>query len=615
MSRVWCWSATNAALGLLALALGAPAGAATVLEKTIAVDVEPGGRVRERVDLRLRLETPGDLEAWSHYPIYLDENRRLESVQAWIVGPGGEREKVGRKRQDRVEYSGETYVESSHYFHVVELPGLRPGTTLELAHAVEIEPYYASDQLELLETDPIERLEVTVRGVKRWRLDGPAAGLEVEALADGVAVRGRGLAALEPPELAAGGAARGPVLRYAWGATGSWREVGLWYQGLLAALPRRSPAVRGLAAELVAGAETPRRRLEAILAFLRRKVRYVAVEVGIGGYRPSAPEEVLTRKWGDCKDKSLLLVDLLGEAGIEALPALVLLGEDRRIDPEFPSPAQFNHLIVAVPEDAVETADGDPVAGGYLFLDPTQTRGGARWLHPGVQDQDALVITAEGGVLVRTPMLPQHERGVLAVDVAVSEAGAASGRAGLQLTGSAATGFLDQMANAPPERTREDVLTLFKALLPGARLAGAGWEEVAGDVPAVRMSLAVEIEGLIAGAERPAFLLPGLRATPEPRLLDELGVAAYPAQEAETHWRLDLPAGWCRPRPGTRKIENAAGTFSQLVGLTPGGRLAVERRTRLERRWFEAAELKDLKELALAEHRAQRRRIRLHCED
>jgi Transglutaminase-like superfamily len=601
--------------GLLALAAG-PAGAATVLEKTIAVDVRPGGSVRVSTGLKLRLETAGDLEDWASYPILLDENRRLASFEAWVVQDDGRREKVGRKRQDRVEYSGDGIADSSHYFHVVEFPGLRAGATLEIAHVVDVEPYFASAQIELLEGDPIDRLEVTVRGVSRWRLDGPAEGLEVTAIDRGVAVRGRDLAAVEPPDLAAGGAASEPVLRYAWGDEVSWQDVGRWYRDLIASLPRRAEPVRRLAAELTAADQTPRQRLEAILAFLRRKVRYVAVEVGIGGYRPSPPAEVLGRKWGDCKDKSLLLVDLLGAAGIEARPALILLAADRRIDPEFPSPSQFNHLIVAVPRGEVEVSEDDPVAGGYLFVDPTQEHGGARWLHPGVQDQDALVITPEGGVLVRTPTLPGHERRILGVDVEVSDTGDARGRAGLRLEGSAAIGFIEQMVNAPPERTTEDALRIFNALLPGARISGASWQEVAGEIPAVRMSVAVEIEGLAAGVERPALFLTGLSAAPEPRMLDDLdSAAAYPAGEARTQWRLDLPAGWCPPRAEESHFENALGSFQQTVGLTPGGRVAVERRTLLAQRWIEPEQLADLKQLALAEYRASRRRIRLRCDE
>ena len=130
------------------------------------------------------------------------------------------------------------------------------------------------------------------------------------------------------------------------------------------------------------------------------------------------------------------------------------------------------------------------------------------------------------------------------------------------------------------------------------------------------MSLAVEIDGLVAGAERPAFRVSSLRSTPEPRLLEELDTAAaYPARTSETVWRLALPEGWCPPKASEKEVANAAGRFVQTVALDADGRVVVERRSELRRRWFEPAELAELEELALAEHRAARRRIRLACEE
>ncbi len=338
-------------LGLILVAvLGTTldAGAALVLSKEVAIEVTDSGLLHERTKIRVRLESPTDLEAWSHYSVWLDSNRRLGSFEAATIAADGRRRRVGRKSQDRVEHSGDATA-SSQYFHVVEFPGLGLDTVLEVAHEVEIEPYFPSSQMVLLGDDPISDLLVTITGGVRWRLDGPGKGLQVEDLPDGVRIRGRDLEAVDPPELAAGGAASEPVLRWSWDPNGSWRAVSDWYDRLLESLPTGTPEVRRLAASLTSDAQTPRQRLEALVEHLRRKVRYVAVEVGIGGYRPSAPGEVLARKWGDCKDKGLLLVALLKEAGIEAYPALVLLDRSRRIEPAFPSPIQFNHLIVAVP--------------------------------------------------------------------------------------------------------------------------------------------------------------------------------------------------------------------------------------------------------------------------
>jgi hypothetical protein len=610
MSRTWYWCAISL------LAAGA-ADAATVLSKQVSVEVLASGRVRERTELKVRLDNADDLARWSRYLIYLDDHRSLEDLEARAVSSSGERTKAGRKRQDRMEYSGQGIVDSSQYYQVVELPGLEVGSTLDLSHTVAVEPYYPAGAESLLGLDPIAELEVVVRGPGvRWRLDGPSDGLTVEKLADGVRISGRYLDRPDPPMLAAAGAARWPVLRYAWGADG-WQAVSAWYSGLLAEVPRDAEAARRLAGELLADGQTPRQRLEAILAYLRRKIRYVAVEVGIGGFKPSPPAAVAERKWGDCKDKSLLLVELLRQAEIEAHPVLILSDRDRRIATDFPSPGQFNHMIVAVSAAAVEIEADDPVADGYLFLDPTQTHGGARWLHPGVQDQDALVITAGGGVFVRTPLRPQDEARALGIDLTVDENGDAVGRAGLRLNGYPAVGFLEQLQNQPPERTAEEVLSIFQHLLPAARIEDVGWQQEEGDVPAVRMSTAVEIDGLVATAGRsPSFQLPSLGVAPDPGAFDDLEIAAsYPARQAHSVWRLALPEGWCPPRADSGKTENAVGVFSQDVALDAEGRVVVERFTELRRRWIPPGELEDFKALAVAESQASGRRIRLKCDD
>ena len=137
----------------------------------------------------------------------------------------------------------------------------------------------------------------------------------------------------------------------------------------------------------------------------------------------------LARRWGDCKDKSFLLIDLLREVGIEAWPVLILSEEEDRVDREFPSPYQFNHVIVAVAADDLGLAAADPVAGGYLFMDPTLPLGALSWLHPATQDQEALVVRGGRGELVRTPIRQQSEGRRLSVDLSLSPQGEATGEA------------------------------------------------------------------------------------------------------------------------------------------------------------------------------------------
>ena len=612
--RVWFGFAAS-----LLAALAPIFSIATVLVRRVEIDVLPDGTVRERNLLTVRLDNEEELEQWATYPIFLNENRTLEQVEAYAVRPDGKRFKVGREHQDTRETSGQGILHQSGYAQTIEFPGAAVGWRLKVDYQVLIQPYYPSGSVVLTSDEPVESLAVEVRGRGegwRWRLDGPAPGIEIEETASGLRLRGRDLPATDPPAQSPRGAAIQPVLRYAWGDDASWSGVGRWYREVLSTVPRGAEPVRQQARDLVVGITDPRQRLERLLTFLRQKVRYVAVEIGIGGYRPTPPIEVLERKWGDCKDKALLLIDLLDEVGIEAYPALILAAQDRRIDIEFPS-LQFNHLIVAVPAAAVAHSADEPIAADFLFVDPTQTRGSARWLQPADQDQHAVVVQADSAQVVRTAIRQQWERRTLKVDVEVSPAGDAVGKVRLRLSGQQAARWLEQIATTRLERIAEAVLAVLNRLLPGVTIEKVGWRPIPGGVPALEMGGDVVFGGLVAGrGGRHSMQLPGLRSAPEPRLTTDRDVAiVLEPTLSESTWTIRLPEGWCLPEAKEQTVETEVGVFRQSLEPDPGGGIVVRRETELRQRWIEPEDFPALEELALAEYRAHRRRIRLECKE
>jgi Transglutaminase-like superfamily len=619
MPRRWCWFAASA-LAVAALAVAAPpAPAATVLERRIVHTVTADGAVEETTRLRVRLERAAELSEWSPYYVYLDDNRTLTSLDAWALSPGGRAQRVDGRRRDTHQVAGGELLHSSARVEEVSFPPLADGAVLTIEHTVRVEPYFPAGAIPLTGGDHVASLEVEVRGAGagwRWRIDGDAGGLEVEPEPGGIRVHGHDLAAVDPPELAPA-TARGPVLRYAWGEAADWPAVGRWYAALLQQVPRRDAAVEGLARELTAGATDAAERLAALTGFVQQKVRYVAVEVGVGGFRPSPPAETLARRWGDCKDKSLLLIDLLAAVGIEAFPALVEAAAADRIDRQFPSPGQFNHLIVAVPAASLGGgATADRAGGAYRFIDATQTRGGAAWLEPLVQGQQALVVRGPASSLVEIPLDPGHEVRRLTVTLSVGADGGAQGGAGLVLTGSLADGFLSAVAGSTPQQIEGAVRDLFGRLLPGVVLGATSASTVEAPVPEVSLAAAVSLPGLLppGQGERPSFALPGLELTPAARHLAgrRVPVGLLPGV-AEATWRLHLPGGVCSPSDGGEAVANAVGSFAQEVTMEEGT-VVVHRRSELDRRWAEGEEeLAALRDLSLAEQRSIRRRVRLAC--
>jgi hypothetical protein len=96
-------------------------------------------------------------------------------------------------------------------------------------------------------------------------------------------------------------------------------------------------------------------------------VRYLGVELGPNSHQPHPPDQVLRQRFGDCKDKALLLVALLRELGIDAAPALVNTTRRRGLDEVQPSPFAFDHAIVQAQFN-----------GRVVWIDATESSKGGR---------------------------------------------------------------------------------------------------------------------------------------------------------------------------------------------------------------------------------------------
>jgi tetratricopeptide (TPR) repeat protein len=112
--------------------------------------------------------------------------------------------------------------------------------------------------------------------------------------------------------------------------------------------------------------KTPKERAELALQLVENRVRYVALLMGTGGYVPATAESSWSRRFGDCKAKSALLVALLRELGINAEPVLVSTAGGDALPERLPMVGYFNHMIVRAHIggkdywlDGTRTGDGD----------------------------------------------------------------------------------------------------------------------------------------------------------------------------------------------------------------------------------------------------------------
>ena len=140
----------------------------------------------------------------------------------------------------------------------------------------------------------------------------------------------------------------------------NWGDVAQWAVSMFPEV-KPSTALRSVAKSLEGGA-TPALRAAAALHWVQDEVRYFSVSIGENSHRPQAPDAVLSRRYGDCKDKSYLLTSLLRLLGIEARPVLVSAQSPKLPARMLPSPKWFDHVIVKISID-----------GADYYVDPTQT--------------------------------------------------------------------------------------------------------------------------------------------------------------------------------------------------------------------------------------------------
>ncbi len=164
----------------------------------------------------------------------------------------------------------------------------------------------------------------------------------------------------------------------------SWEEMGRWYAGL--EKDRRQPTaeIRAKAAALTAGKNSDLDKVQALYDYVAPNFRYISLSFGVGRYQPHSAEDVLHNEYGDCKDKHTLLASLLEASGYHA--SSVLINSGRKIDPDVPSPSQFDHVFTLLRLGKEE-----------IFMDSTTEVAPFRLLAPVLRKKQALIIPPVGG--------------------------------------------------------------------------------------------------------------------------------------------------------------------------------------------------------------------------
>jgi len=155
-----------------------------------------------------------------------------------------------------------------------------------------------------------------------------------------------------------------------------WQDLYAWWWNLAKDKIKADGPIKEKIRALLNGKGTPEEKIRAIYNFCAQEIRYVAVEYGQAGYEPHAAQDTFKNKYGDCKDKAILLVTMLREAGFSASPVLISTKSYYNLREDFPS-MLFNHAIAIVDlgeESVFMDATAETCAFGDLPADDQQRR-------------------------------------------------------------------------------------------------------------------------------------------------------------------------------------------------------------------------------------------------
>jgi hypothetical protein len=352
--------------------------------------------------------------------IPFDSETRILSIKGWSIPATGTVYEVGEKDAlDTILFNENLYEDTRQ--KVLKIPASEPGAVIGYEYKQRRRSFILQDQWVFQQDIPVRLARFEIHIPAEWSyqefwLNHPIVAVEKAGPHQYV------WELKEIPEIKTEPAmpfwqttAGQLFLRYIppnrEGSFGSWDEVCQWYTQLVSGRRQATVELRQKAMELIAGAPDNLAKIRALASFVQREIRYVAIEIGLGGYQPNSAGDILKNSYGDCKDKVTLLSTMLHEIGVESYYVLVNTHRGM-VRSEFPSPLFFNHVVLAIsmptdiPVTGFYSSMGHPQMGSLLFFDPTYPHLMFGYLPSELQASKGLLVSTSGGGLIVLPSSP-----------------------------------------------------------------------------------------------------------------------------------------------------------------------------------------------------------------
>jgi transglutaminase-like putative cysteine protease len=343
---------------------------------------------------------------------------KIKSLHGWCIPTQGKDYEV--KDKDAMEVSPNSEVVSDVKYKVLHIPAPDPGNIVGYEYELEEQPIFLQDIWYFQEADPVRESRYSLQLPPGWEfkaswLNHP----EVKPTDAGSNswqwtvhdVSGIRHEPLMPPFR---GVACQMILSFfssgtpALNANANWDAMGKWYLNLVGERTDPSAEIKQQVTQLTASKATQLQKMQAIGDFVQHDIRYVAIELGIGGIQPHSAPDVFSHRYGDCKDKATLVRSMLREIGVDSYH-VVIHTQRGSVTRDMPAHDGFNHVITAIklPEGlndpSLIATIQHPKLGKILFFDPTNDLIPFGQLPGYLQANYGLLVTPDGGELIELP--------------------------------------------------------------------------------------------------------------------------------------------------------------------------------------------------------------------
>ena len=329
-----------------------------------------------------------------------------------------------------------------------------------------------------------------------------------------------------------------PRLNYS--SVESWDAVYNWYRDIAKDRYTVDPAIEETVQQLTADLLTMDDKIRAIYHFVASRIRYVGIELGQGAYQPTPADQVLRVRYGDCKDKTTLMIVMLDLVGVEAFPVMLNPAPYQRIDIEIPSLGQFSHLIAAIPRDG----------GGYIWLDPTAETCSYGDLPARNRGRKGFVIRSDRGGFVDIPIsTPESNRLIVDTKIALREDGSILGTMRIDTRGQYNLEARLEYKQVSPSAWKDTLAVGLSKQFPGVRVDSVQISDLEDLNAPVQLNVAFTVKNYAEPVDNRLMLpLPSdefsdyaeiFAASERQHPLD----LSYPMQMKKTI-RIALPEGW-----------------------------------------------------------------------